>query len=95
MGAMCRDPLAVNVMAEGEGFAICLSATGYRISYGGRVFARCVDAMVAAEAMLCADLDWAAVPKSGLTPRQRSSLKAIFEGAEVRGEILLDRIFPS
>lgn len=93
--AMCREPLAVNVMVEGEGFAICLAASGWRISFGGRVFARCDDAMRAAEALMVADQAWSAVPRSDFSQHQIATLKAIVEAAERRGEILLDRVFPT
>ncbi len=94
--AMCRGELAVNVMIEGEGFAICVASTGWRISHSGRVFARCVDAMRAAEAMMDGDDEWSAIQsRDNFTPRQLALGKAITGEAERRGEILLDRVFPS
>ena len=94
MEAMCRGELAVNVMAEGEGFAICLSSSGYRISHGGRVFAQCVDAMVAAEAMMMFKAPWERVLTHGFSPGQADFLGGIMDAAEQRGQILLDRVFP-
>lgn len=95
MGAMCLDQLAVNVMLEGEGFAISTSACGSRLSYGGRVFATCAAAMEAAEAMMAADDAWSQAPTVGLSDRQREALRTTTEAAERAGLILLDRVFPS
>ncbi len=96
MPAMVRESLAVNRMLHGdEGFAICLSATGCRISYGGSVFARCAAAMAAAEAMLSSCSDWDSVQTRGYTDAQRRALQTIIEAAEQRGEILLDKVFPT
>lgn len=96
MEAMCRGDLAVNVMLEGEGFAICLAASGYRLSYSGRVFAHCDAAMNAAEEMAAGtDRPWVAVQSQGLTARQRELLKTTTDDAEARGDILLDMVFPT
>lgn len=92
--AMCRGELAVNVMLEGEGFAICLATGGFRISYGGRVFARCEDAMVAAEAMMMANESWERIRLHGFSQFQASFLSGIMMAAEQRGQILIDRIYP-
>lgn len=95
MEAMRRGELAVNRMLRGdEGFAICLAATGWRISYGGRVFARCSDAMIAAEAMMEAHHNWTACQDYPFTDAQVLALKTIMEAAERRGEILLDQVWP-
>lgn len=94
--AMCRGELAANVMAEGEGFAISLASCGLRLSYGGRVFARCDDAMVAAEAMMMCKEPWESVRASGrYTPFQAEFLRGIMEAAERCGQILLDQVFPT
>ncbi|BCH33156.1 hypothetical protein MesoLjLc_50860 [Mesorhizobium sp. L-8-10] len=94
--AMCRGELAVHLMLGGdEGFAISLANGGWRISYGGSVFARCADAMAAAEAMMEASSDWSACPKVGFSAAQCEALRAIIEKAERRGEIMLDRVYPS
>jgi hypothetical protein len=93
--AMVRGELAVNHMLGGdEGFTICLSGTGWRISTGGRVFARSVDAMDVAEKMLAACSGWAACPASGYTDAQRQVLNAAVDAVERRGGILLDRVYP-
>ncbi len=91
---MCFGQLAVNVMLEGEGFAICLADTGWRISYGGAVFATCVAAMAAAEAMLSACPVWTNARECGFTEQQREALRLIVSAAEQRGEVLLDRVYP-
>lgn len=93
--AMCRGQLAVNHMMDDEGFAISLSESGWRISYGGRVFARCGDAMQAAEAMMAEPIDWNIIESRGFNDDHRRILKAILEDAEKRGEIMLDRVFPN
>lgn len=96
--AMCFrfGELAVNHMMGGdEGFAICVADTGYRISCDGGVFARCVDAMVAAEAMMAGAANWGSVQARGFTDNQRRVGAAIFDAATRRGEILLDRIYPT
>src|SRR5438128_2106644 len=96
MEAMCCGELAVNLMLrDDEGFAICIAATGWRISYGGRVFARCADAMVAAEAMMEAAPNWALCQTRPFTDAQALTLKSIMEAAERRGEILLDQVWPT
>lgn len=96
MKAMCRGELAVNRMLGGdEGFAISLAHNGYRISYGGRVFARCADAMVAAEALQAACGGWAEIDASGFSQAQINAMCSVIEAAERRGEILLDRVYPT
>lgn len=92
--AMCCGELAVNLMMDDEGFAISLARTGWRISYGGSVFARCADAMLAAETMMTEHTDWSAVQSQGFDDKHRRVLKVIIEEAEKRGEIMLDRVFP-
>ncbi len=95
METMCRDELAVNLMLGGdEGFAISLAVSGFRISYGGRVFARCADAMVAAEAMMASTTDWTSCEAHGYSKAQIAALKAVMEAAERRGEIMLDKVYP-
>lgn len=96
MEAMCRGELAVNrMLGEDEGFAICLAASGCRLSYGGRVFARCADAMAAAEAMMEAASGWARVEATGCySVEQGAALARITLAAVARGEILLDKVFP-
>jgi len=94
--SMTRGQLAVHLMlGEDEGFAIALSDTGWRISYGGSVFARCNDAMVAAEAMLENCPDWIEVRRRGFNDHHRQVLKEIITAAEKRGEIMPLRVFPS
>ena len=96
MEAMCRGELAVNRMLGGdEGFAVCLAASGFRLSCGGRVFARCADAMAAAEAMMQAAAGWCDVPASGYGPVRGEAIRRVMEAAERRGEIMLDRVFPT
>lgn len=92
--AMCSGELAVNVMMDDEGFAISLADSGWRISYNGGVFARCADAMRAAEAMMAECADWTSVQSRGFSDEHRSVLKRIIEAAEKRGEIMLTRVFP-
>lgn len=93
--SMCRGELAVNLMLGGEeGFAICLSRSGWRISSGGRVFATCAAAMVVADGMLAACSGWDACPTHGYSEYQRDVLIALTDAAELRGEILLDRVYP-
>jgi hypothetical protein len=93
--AMCRGELAVNQMLDGdEGFAICLSATGFRLSCNGCVFARCADAMASAEAMMEACSDWGVAQRNGYTDAQCEAFRAIVKAAERRGEIMLDRVYP-
>lgn len=95
MEAMCRGELAVNAMLGDDlGFAISSSAAGFRLSCGGRVFARCADAMIAAEAMMAAGFR-GSYERPGFTAVQAAALKTIWEAAERRGEILRDRVFPS
>lgn len=91
---MCRGELAVNLMMDDEGFAISLANTGWRISYSGSVFARCSDAMHAAEAMMAGHPDWAAAQSRGFDDKHRRVLKEIIGAAEKRGEIMLDRVYP-
>lgn len=96
MEAMCKSDLAVNRMLGGdEGFAISISSSGHRISYGGAVFARCGDAMAAAEEMLKKSKTWSNIQTNGFSPQQRHILETIINAAERNGEILLDRIYPS
>jgi hypothetical protein len=96
MAAMCRGELAVNRMLGGdEGFAISLAASGFRISFGGAVFARSTDAMVAAEAMLAACGDWTSCETADFGDHHRQALRAIIKAAERRGEIMLDRVYPT
>jgi len=92
---MLYRELAVNVMLEGEGFAICLAHSGYRISYGGRVFARCEDAMRAAELMAASSSDWSICEVAPFNADQLDALRNIMRDAERRGEILIDRVFPT
>jgi hypothetical protein len=77
MDAMVRGDLAVNVMLEGEGIAICLAASGWRISYNGAVFAKCVDAMIAAETMAMSNDKWNQIPDAGWSEDQRLIMKRI------------------
>ena len=94
--AMCKGSLAVNLMlGEDEGFAISLADSGWRISYNGSVFAKCADAMAAAESMMMQCEDWRSVQFVGFTAQHKVALKTIIEDAEKRGEILLDRVYPS
>lgn len=95
MEAMCRGELAVSRMLGGEeGFAISLASTGWRISSGGRVFARCEAAMVVAEGMMAACGGWADAQHGDYTDAQRHAVIALTDAAEWRGEILLDRVYP-
>jgi hypothetical protein len=94
--AMCRGQFAVNRMLGGdEGFAISLSASGYRLSYGGCVFARCADAMVAVEALMAAHEDWTQAEREGLSDAHRSAMRTTIKASERRGEIMLDRVYPT
>lgn len=93
--AAVHSVLAVHRMVDGEGFAISLASNGFRISYGGAVFARCGDAMVAAETMLAGSAGWTRVPDVGFTDKQREALRVIIDAATQRGEILLDRVYPA
>lgn len=96
MEAMVNGQLAVNVMIEDVGFAISLAETGWRMSYYGRVFARCADAMVAAEAMMRENQSWhETIERGHYSDEQIRIIKRITDAAEQRGEILLDRVFPS
>jgi hypothetical protein len=93
--AMVRGELAVNHMLGGdEGFTVCLSGTGWRISSGGRVFARSADAMEVAEKMLAACSGWAACQLNDYTDAQRQIVIAAVDTVERRGGILLDRVYP-
>ena len=93
--AMCCGDLAVNhMLGEEEGFAISLANSGFRISFGGRVFAKSTDCMMAAESMLEACQDWPRCEVYGYTEKQRNVLRTVMEAAERRGEILLDRVYP-
>ena len=92
--AMVRGELAVNRMIEDEGFAICLADSGWRISYGGRVFARCQDAMRAAEEMMQWHKRWFTLRRQAFTAEQIQVLRDVMEPAERRGEILMHRVFP-
>ncbi len=93
--AMCNGVLAVNIMIDDEGFAISLASTGFRISYGGSVFARCDDAMQAAETMMAEHPDWESIQSRGVNDMHRSVLRGIIKAAEKRGEIMLDRVYPT
>lgn len=96
MEAMCHGDLAVNLMlGDDEGFAICLSASGFRISSGGRVFARCQDAMRAAEELAETRDDWSDCEFHRYSQEQANVLLQIMSTAERWGEIMLDRVFPS
>ena len=94
MEAMCRGELAVNRMLDDEGFAICLSGTGWRISSGGRVYARCADAMAVAEAMMVGCDNWSQGQERGYTASQRAVVLTLTDEAEKNGQILLNRVYP-
>lgn len=92
--AMVRGELAVNLMLGGEeGFAICLANSGWRISTGGRVYARCADAMEVVEQMLTVS-GWSDAPALGYTDAQRRVLIAATDEVERRGGVMLDRVYP-
>ncbi len=48
--AMCAGDFSVHRMHNDPGFAIAATSNGLRVSSGGRVFARCKDAMAMASA---------------------------------------------
>lgn len=93
--AMCCGDLAVNLMLDGdEGFAISLAATGWRISHGGRVYARCGDAMTVAEQMMAQADGWVEAETGGYTDHHCAVLKRLTDEAERAGRVLLDRVYP-
>ncbi len=98
MVAMCRGMLAVNKMLGNHdaGFATSLSATGFRLSIGGRVFARSMDAMIASERLLELRDDWETIEaRRSWSAAQRRDFEQVILDAEQRGQILWDRVFPS
>lgn len=88
--------LAVHPMVGGdEGFATSLAVGGLRLSCGGSVFLSCDAAMDTAEKMDAAREDWPLIALHGFNAGQKRTLADLIEAAEWRGEILLDRVWPS
>jgi hypothetical protein len=86
---------AVNPMIRDIGFATSLVKTGFRLSHGGRVFAKCEDAMRFVEELEKSGIDWESVKNRGFYSEALAVFKPLIEQAEQRGQILIDRVYPS
>lgn len=92
--ALVKGELAVNRMIEDVGFTISTSVRGWRLSYGGRVFASAAAAMRVADEMMKACGGWSEIDVRGYTKHQADIFGRLTDEAEAAGEIFLDRVYP-
>lgn len=93
--AMCRGEFAVHAMVDDPGFTMTVLPSGFRLYWGGRVFANCDAAMRMAEQAMSLNDDWNGFVTGTKTVHYdvREAMRKLHEEAERRGEILGNLVY--